>query len=205
MRWTSSLTILGLFVAGVALPAQSPSTPKGQQTHAGHAAKPANMTNQQKIALAMSAAPADIARDATIAEPGENGQMKTLRAGTNGWVCMPAPEVMCLDKPWQAWAEAWMNKKPVQVKTVGVAYMLKGDTGVSNTDPYATTPTAANQWVQTGPHIMLLVPDPSQLEGLPTDPYKGGPFVMWKGTPYAHIMIPTEAMPKQEHAPATRR
>ena len=24
------------------------------------------------------------------------------------------------------------------------------------------------------------------------DPENGGPYVMWKGTPYAHIMVPTE-------------
>jgi len=28
------------------------------------------------------------------------------------------------------------------------------------------------------------------LEGLTDDPYAGGPYVMWKDTPYAHIMIP---------------
>jgi len=28
------------------------------------------------------------------------------------------------------------------------------------------------------------------LEGISTDPHNGGPFVMWKGTPYAHVMIP---------------
>ncbi len=37
---------------------------------------------------------------------------------------------------------------------------------------------------------MILVPDPAMLEGISTDPDNGGPYVMWKGTPYAHIMIP---------------
>jgi hypothetical protein len=26
-----------------------------------------------------------------------------------------------------------------------------------------------------------------------TDPWNGGPYVMWKGTPYAHIMVPVDA------------
>ena len=71
--------------------------------------------------------------------------MKELRAGTNGWMCMLdlAGDSMCLDKEWQAWGDAWMNKKePLKPTTVGVAYMLKGDKGASNTDPYATKPTA---------------------------------------------------------------
>ena len=28
------------------------------------------------------------------------------------------------------------------------------------------------------------------LEGISTDPQNGGPYVMWKGTPYAHVMVP---------------
>ena len=28
--------------------------------------------------------------------------------------------------------------------------------------------------------------------GLPTNPGSTGPWVMWKGTPYAHLMIPME-------------
>jgi hypothetical protein len=147
------------------------------------------------IALAMSAAPADVASNATIVEPGEGGAMKQLRAGTNGFVCMAHPEVMCLDKAWQEWADAWMNKRAPKVTGVGIGYMLKGDAGASNTDPFATAPTADNQWIVSPPHIMVLTPDTRQLEALPTDPKNGGPWVMWKGTQYAHIMVPTVPMP----------
>jgi hypothetical protein len=28
------------------------------------------------------------------------------------------------------------------------------------------------------------------LDGMTTDPSTGGPWVMWKGTPYVHIMVP---------------
>jgi hypothetical protein len=43
-----------------------------------------------------------------------------------------AGDSMCLDKTWQAWGDAWMNKKdPPQPQTVGVAYMLKGDKGAT--------------------------------------------------------------------------
>lgn len=37
---------------------------------------------------------------------------------------------------------------------------------------------------------MLIVPDPALLDGLPTDPQSGGPYVMWAGTPLEHVMIP---------------
>lgn len=149
------------------------------------------------IAKATSAAPPDIGHNAAVMGMGADGKMKELRAGTNGWMCMLdlVGDSMCLDKEWQAWGDAWMNKKdPSKPKTVGVAYMLNGDKGASNTDPYATKRTADNQWVVSGPHIMILPTDVSQLDAYPTDWTKGGPWVMWKGTPYAHIMVPTTSM-----------
>ncbi len=100
-----------------------------------------------------------------------DGQMKQLRAGTNGWMCMTEANgtPMCLDKEWQSWADGWINKKDPQVKNIGLAYMLKGDKGASNTDPYASGPAPDNQWVVSGPHVMFIVPDPAQLDALPTD------------------------------------
>ena len=160
------------------------------------------MTDAQKIANAMSAAPAVISKNATIMDwpDKEGGQPKQLRAGTNGWVCFPsAPtefggaagdDPMCMDKQWQAWGDAWMKKQPPKVEGTGIAYMLKGDKGASNTDPFATGPSATNNWVVSPPHIMVLYADTKMLDAFPTDPNNGGPWVMWKGTPYAHLMVP---------------
>ena len=60
--------------------------------------------------------------------------------------------------------------------------MMAGDTGASNTDPFAEVATATNQWVVEGAHIMVIMLVPPQLEGLSTDPNNGGAYVMWKGT-----------------------
>jgi hypothetical protein len=160
------------------------------------------------IAKATSAAPSDIGRAATVVGVGADGKMKELRAGTNGWMCMLdlVGDSMCLDKVWQAWGDAWMNKKePPKPQGVGVAYMLNGDKGASNTDPYATKATTDNNWVVSGPHIMLLPTDAAQLDAYPTDWSKGGPWVMWKGTPYAHIMVPTTAMAKSARKAHTEK
>ncbi|EKE77951.1 hypothetical protein [Gallaecimonas xiamenensis] len=144
-----------------------------------------------QIKDALMAGPAAITGDATImAWSGE-----VLRQGHNGWVCYPGPHVngkssMCLDGLWQRWAKAWMGKTDFKPDAMGMAYMLAGDEGSSNTDPFAESATADNQWVVEGPHLMILVPDPALLEGISTDPNQGGPYVMWKGTPYAHIMVP---------------
>jgi len=176
----------------------TPESPKAKPSHAAMA-KGGATSDAATIAKAVSAAPPEIGKHATVMAGGADGQMKQVRAGTNGWVCMLnlVGDPMCFDKEWQAWGEAWMNKKdPPQPKVIGVAYMLRGDNGASNTEPYATKPTSDNQWVVTGPHIMLLATDRSQLDALPTDPHTGGPWVMWKNTKYAHIMVPVAAMPK---------
>ena len=158
---------------------------------------------QDKEALireALSAAPLEVAKTAIV----KNGDGTVLKPGTGAYTCYPTPESlkkrgkmsMCLDKTWQAWRDAWVNKKPFKANEVGIAYMLAGDVGSSNTDPYAEAPTSNNQWVEPGPHTMVIVPNPAELEGLSTDPYSGGPFVMWKGTPYVHLMVPVGKRPE---------
>lgn len=145
-------------------------------------------TDAQKIAQAESAGPAAITKGATIVDM---ATMKQLRAGTNGWMCLAdSKEPMCLDKTWQGWATAWMKKEQPNLTASGVAYMLSGDTGASNTDPFAKAGTKDNKWVVSGPHIMLLYPDAKMLDAYPDDPNNGGPWVMWRGTPYAHVMVP---------------
>jgi len=208
-RTVGALTVI-IAVACAGLSARqhdTPSTPKPKPAMA----KP-GAGDQAKIRDAMSAAPADIAKNATIMDwPDKPGMpMKQLRAGTNGWMCMPSTGVgggvgadpMCLDKAFSEWAEAYMSKKDPHVTTMGTAYMLRGDKGASNTDPFAQARTADNNWVVTGPHIMVLLPNPSQLDVYPADPHAGGPWVMWKGTKYAHLMVPTASMAKA--APANK-
>jgi len=194
----ASLGMLLMFATFTAV-AQEKMKEPSKSGHEGMAKTSGAPSDAAVIAKATSAAPPDIARNAAVVGMGADGKMKELRASTNGWACMldMAGDSMCLDKEWQAWGDAWMNKKdPPKPQTIGVAYMLKGDKGASNTDPYATKATADNQWVVSGPHIMLLPTDAGQLDAYPTDWTKGGPWVMWKGTPYAHIMVPVTSMAK---------
>lgn len=78
---------------------------------------------------------------------------------------------------------------------IGISYMLQGDMNVSNSNPAATDPNNGDVWVQEGPHIMVVVPR-EMLKGMSDDPYNGGPYVMWKDTPYAHIMVPVVLTPQ---------
>ena len=150
-----------------------------------------NTTTAGKVALAEAAGPREIARHATIIEMTATMEMKTLRTGTNGWTCIADPRgPMCLDETFTAWVGAFMNKLEPKITRVGVAFMLVGDEGASLTDPFATGKTA--DWVVSDSHSMIVVPDVKHLEGLPDNPKSGGAYVMWKGTPYAHIMVPSK-------------
>jgi hypothetical protein len=202
-------TGLLIIIATLTVAAQEKAKPDESKAKSGHETmtKGGTSPDAAKIARAMSAAPPSISKNATIMEMTSDGKMKQLRDGTNGWMCLVEADgtPMCLDKEWQAWADGWMNKKEPQVKSIGLAYMLKGDKGASNTDPYADKATADNHWVVSGPHVMVVLPDTSQLDSLPTDPWNGGPWVMWKGTKYAHIMMPTVPMPKPAAAKASTK
>lgn len=152
------------------------------------------------IANALSAAPPAIAETATVM----NTKGDVLRQGTGAYTCFPyegkGTEAMCLDAEWMKWGKAWMQKNPdYKPASFGLAYMLAGDApegGASNIDPFAAEKTPDNQWVVEGPHVMILTPDPASLKDVSTDPDAGGPYVMWKDTPYAHIMMPVGARAK---------
>lgn len=156
---------------------------------------PGSVAAQDPLKSAMSAAPASISADATIMD----WNMKVLREGKNQWTCLPdrpdtpGKDPWCVTSAWLDFLKAYVNKTEPTYREVGIAYMLQGDTPVSNKDPYATKPTGKDDWVtDLGPHLMMLFPDRGLLSSFPTDHLNGGPWVMWPGTPYAHLMIPLE-------------
>ncbi len=174
-------------------------------TPAQPAAKPATAkatpSDAELLASAESAAPPSVGKAATIITMDADGKMRTLRKGTNNFTCMPdnpatpGPDPMCMDPAAMEWVHAYLaHTKPTPGK-VGFMYMLAGGTDASNTDPYATKPSATNHWIQTGPHVMIVGADPSFYELYPksADPDTSVPYVMWAGTPYQHLMAPVKA------------
>jgi len=175
-------TFLGLAIA-VALIA-APISIQAQQMGA--------MSDSDYVAKIMTAAPASVVKGAMIVQMQKDGTMRTLQTGANGFTCMVAgaSDAMCADSNAMELARAWMTHTAPPDK-VGFVYMLAADNGASNTDPYATAPATDNHWVKTGPHVMIVGPSAKTL-GYPmtTDPDPTKPYVMWPGTPYAHVMIP---------------
>jgi hypothetical protein len=199
-----SKTMRVLLIAGAAMAVTScmksnhdaGGTPSAETKNTAAAAPATN----DPIASAESAAPAAVAHDAAVVTLDSAGKMTTVRKGTNGWTCMPdapdtpGPDPMCFDDAAGKWVAAWVAHKPPPTGTVGLMYMLEGGTDASNTDPYATKPTATNNWVKTPPHLMV-VGSKEILAGHPAgaQPDTSVPYVMWAGTPYAHLMIPVKS------------
>ncbi len=101
---------------------------------------------------------------------------------------------VCIDATWGEMMGAIGAKAPYAATGVGISYMLQGDPpggGVSNSDPYHEDPPSADDYVETGPHLMIIVPK-ELLGGITDDPSSGGPYVMWGDTDYAHIMVPVK-------------
>jgi hypothetical protein len=156
-------------------------------------AQPAAATDAEYTAMVMTAAPPQIVRDATIVRT-VNGAMQTLKKGTNDFTCMENNGTpMCMDPNAMEWAHAWQTHAPPPDK-VGFIYMLNGDTGASNTDPWATKSEPGNHWIKTGAHVMIVGPAAKTMAGYPrtadADPTK--PYVMWPGSPYEHLMLPVK-------------
>jgi len=149
-------------------------------------AQPTEMNDQEVITSLSGAAPQTIIENATIVKMSADGKLTTIREGTNGWTCMNARgDAMCADKAGMEWGKAWMNKTSTPQK-LGFIYMLRGDHGTSNTDPYADKETSENNWVKTGPHVMIVGAEAkSMTQAYPRDakPAPTKPYVMWPGTP----------------------
>jgi hypothetical protein len=147
------------------------------------------------IESAMTAAPMSISAEATVMD----WNFKVIREGSNGWTCLPdrantsGNDPWCVNDAWVNFLKAYVSKTKPSYTEIGFAYMLQGDTPVSNADPYATEATSPDDWVtDLGAHLMILNPDLSLLNSISTDHMNGGPWVMWPDTPYAHIMVPLE-------------
>src|ERR1700733_2342413 len=151
-----------------------------------------NTLTSAKIASAVSAGPESITRGATIAEIDAQGEMHMLRQGTNGWVCMPgdpnsiANPPMCEDKASQEWDYAFRHHLPKPTNIVpAITYMLAEAEQRSDTDPYDKTSSP----IKIGPHWMIMWPFDPATTGLPTHHTPSGAYIMWAGTPYAHVHV----------------
>jgi hypothetical protein len=152
----------------------------------------AGETTREKIARAMSAGPDNISKSARIVDNDAQGNQVILREGTNGFTCMPGnPNVvgeppMCADAPSIRWFADAKAHKPKPTNTVpGITYMLAGATQRSDSDPHDTT----SMPIEVGAHWMIMWPFDPKTTGLPTTHKATGAYIMFAGSPYAHMHI----------------
>jgi len=152
----------------------------------------ASETAQAKIERAMSAGPPEIAKAAEIVDKDAQGHTVVLREGSNGFTCMPGnPKVigdppMCADRASLQWSADFAAHKPKPTNAVpGITYMLAGATQRSDTDPYDKTSPA----ISVGPHWMIMWPFDPNATGLPATHRPTGAYIMWAGSPYAHLHV----------------
>jgi hypothetical protein len=159
------------------------------------------LTQDQKIELALSAAPASVAEGAEVREW---GSQEVLKKGTNDYCCFPSmgpqPYPLCVTEDWVNFIEAmFRGEEPPAPEKMAIGYWLQGFAPMSNENPFATPEETKNHVIAPGdPHLAILFPDPAMLEGYPDNPDQGGPWVMFKNTPYVHLMVPAPAPPTGE-------
>ena len=88
------------------------------------------------------------------------------------------------------WSGESIGEKTAPPNKTGFIYMMAGDAGTSNHDPYATD---KSHWVQTGPHVMVVGAAASEMASsypMTMDPDPSQAYVMFPGTPYQHLMLP---------------
>ena len=186
---------LSLFAVAIAMLLVT-DTNFGQPVQAGtlvqNSATSASDTTQGKMARAMSAGPDDIARSARIIDTDAKGNTVVLREGTNDFTCMPGnPKAigeppMCVDAASLQWFADAKAHNPKPNNTVpGITYMLAGATQRSDTDPNDKTSPA----ITVGPHWMIMWPFDPKTTGLPTTHKPTGAYIMWAGSPYAHLHV----------------
>jgi len=149
-------------------------------------------STQAKIARALSAGPPEVTKGARIVDTDAQGKTTVLREGNNGFTCMPGnPKVigeppLCADAASLQWLADFKAHKPKPTNTVpGITYMLVGATQRSDSNPYDQTSPA----MTIGPHWMIMWPFDPKTSGLPAAYKPAGAFIMWAGTPYAHVHV----------------
>jgi len=128
---------------------------------------------------------------------GPGGEYRMLRAGDNGWTCLPTfpgvphDEPMCLDGVFLQFFKDAIAHRPLHVDRVGLSYMYTG-----GWVPNAPHTNAAPDDYHVGPHIMVVVPNGAGLSDYTANPRSSGAYInRVHGTDIPYLVIPLHATP----------
>jgi hypothetical protein len=151
-------------------------------------------SDAEKIASAVQAGPKFVTQNATVLDyptlPG--GEYRVLRAGANGWTCLPGfpgaahDEPGCFDQVFLQFIKDTAAGRPPNVQRVGISYMYGGK-WVPNE---SHTMGSGNEF-HVGPHIMIIGLDQKTMQTLNQDGSNGEPYVnRLPGHPELFLVIP---------------
>jgi hypothetical protein len=152
------------------------------------------ISDAQFIKLAESGAPGAVSGQAAIARIDPKAKTVTqVRAGSNGFTCSVTSDThapYCGDKNAWAWFVAGGTRQPKPPNTEpGISYMMQGGVHYETPSGESVMEKGANTKDVKAPHWMLMWPVDPAASGLPTKPNPSGVYIMFAGTPYAHLMI----------------
>lgn len=154
-----------------------------------------NMSEKDQTALALSAAPAHIAKEVGVMIYGADGKLTEVRKSSNGFICIPTvtnlpiPDPMCMDGASHQWINDMMSGAPKPSNTVpGIAYMARGGSHYEK-DGKVVMGAEGAKVVKEPPHWMIFWPFDPATTKLPTVPNPSGVYIMFEDSPYAHLMI----------------
>ncbi len=159
------------------------------------------MSEKEQTELALSAAPGYVSKEASVMITGADGKLMEVRKSTNGFVCIPTvmnlpdPDPACLDAAALRWMTDLMNHEPKPTDTVpGLVYMARGGSHYEKDGRIVMQQEDRVEIVKEPPHWMLMWPFDAAKTKLPTMPNPSGVYIMFEGTPYAHLMVEQDPM-----------
>jgi hypothetical protein len=167
-----------------------------EESSPGRRAAKSPPSRDDLIQTALSAAPAQIAREAGVLLPDPDGKLVEAWKSTNGFHCIPSvnrrpdPDPMCFDAAAGQWVQSLESKAEKPANTVpGISYMAQGGYHWEKDGVPVMDEQPGARLVREPPHWMLMWPFSAAATKLPTRPNPSGAWIMFDATPYAHLMI----------------
>jgi hypothetical protein len=160
------------------------------------AGTPSKEATEEFAGEAREGAPAHISDQAGIVRMDPKGKVTPVSQSKNGFTCTLMSDEnrspVCADERGFAWLVSAISQKPQPpaIDKPGIAYMAKGAIHYETSDgKMVMMPGAGTKEVREPPHWMIIWPFDSASTGIPTRPNAGGTYIMFAGTPYAHLMV----------------
>jgi hypothetical protein len=136
-------------------------------------------SDAEKIASALQAGPKFVTQNATVLDwpTSPNSEFKVLRAGTNGWTCLPGfpganhDEPGCYDQVFLQFIKDSVAGRTPNVQNIGISYMYMG-----KWLPNVSHAAGGGREFHVGPHIMVVGLDQKKMQTLNQDGSNGEPY-----------------------------